>query len=115
MATNLDEARKKVVRQDFDSVVNMSASQLEKWLNTEESKAVGQVEDGDNESIGHKSGHRIIDILGKKTSDLSDSDYGHMNKVISYVKRHTAQRPAQVADSHWEYSLKNWGHDPEKK
>ncbi|SFD87658.1 DUF3140 domain-containing protein [Spirosoma endophyticum] len=115
MATNLDEAQKKAVRQDFDSVVNMSASQLEKWLKTDESKAVGQVKDGDNESIGHKSGERIIDILSKKTSDLSANDYEHMSKVISYVKRHSAQRPAHVADSNWEYSLKNWGHDPDKK
>jgi hypothetical protein len=115
MATNLDEAQKKAVRQDFESVVNMSASQLEKWLKTDESKTVGQVKDGDNESIGHKSGHRIIDILGKKTSDLSDRDYDHMSKVNSYVKRHSAQRPAHVAGSNWEYSLKNWGHDPEKK
>lgn len=115
MATNLDEAQKKAVRQNFDSVVNMSASQLEKWLKTDESKAVGQVKDGDNESIGHKSGERIIDILSKKTSDLSANDYEHMSKVISYVKRHSAQRPAHVADSNWEYSLKNWGHDPDKK
>lgn len=115
MATNLDEAQRKTVRQDFDSVVNMSASQLEKWLKTDESKAVGQVKDGDKESIGHKSGHRIIDILGKKTSDLSDSDYEHMSKVVSYVKRHSAQRPDHIVDSNWEYSLKNWGHDPDKK
>lgn len=115
MAINPDEAQKKAVRQDFDSVVNMSASQLEKWLRTEESKSVGQVKDGDEESIGHKSGHRIIAILGKKTDDLSDSDYEHMSKVISYIKRHSAQRPTHVADSNWEYSLKNWGHDPEKK
>ncbi|GAB4041156.1 DUF3140 domain-containing protein [Spirosoma jeollabukense] len=115
MATNLDEDRKKAIRQDFDSVVNMSASQLEKWLKTDESKSVGQVKDSDNESIGHKSGHRIIDILSKKTSDLSDSDYEHMSKVVSYVKRHSAQRPDHVADSNWEYSLKNWGHNPERK
>lgn len=115
MATHLDESQKEAVRQDFDKAVNMSASQLEKWLKTDESKAVGQVKDGDDESVGHKSGHRIIDILGKKTSDLTESDYGHMGKVISYIKRHSAQRPAHITDSNWEYSLKNWGHDPEKK
>lgn len=111
----LDDTEKKSLRKDFDDAVNMSASQIEKWLETDESKSVGQTKDGDSESVGHKSGKHIIDILDKKTSDLSDSDYEHMEKVVSYVKRHLAQRPAQVADSNWSYSLKNWGHDPEKK
>lgn len=116
MATvTLDETEKKEIRREFDTVVNMSASQLTKWLATDESKSVGQKKDGDEESTGHKSGERIIDILGKKDADLSDDDYGHMRKVISYVRRHSAQQPKDIEGSNWEYSLKNWGHDPEKK
>lgn len=111
----LDDKKKKSLRDDFDKVVNMSASQLEKWLKTDESKSVGQTKDGESESVGHKSGKHIIDILNRKDSDLSDNDYAHMEKVVSYVKRHLAQRPDKVADSDWSYSLKNWGHDPEKK
>lgn len=42
--------------------VNMTASALEKWLDAEESKAVGQKEGG--ESVGHKSGRRIVELLG---------------------------------------------------
>ncbi|AKD56658.1 DUF3140 domain-containing protein [Spirosoma radiotolerans] len=114
-ATELNDTQKKSARADFDEAVNMSASQLDKWLQTDESKSVGQTKDGDNESIGHQSGHHIVNILNKKTSDLSDSDYAHMEKVVSYVKRHMAQRPDKVAGSNWSYSLKNWGHDPEKK
>lgn len=116
MATaTLDDKEKKEVKKEFDEVVNMSASQLEKWLKTEESKAVGQKNNGDDESTGHKSGEKIIDILGKKTGELSDEDYAHMRKVISYVRRHSAQQPKEVEGSNWEYSLKNWGHDPTKK
>lgn len=113
--TTLDDQEKKDVRNEFDSVVNMSASQLEKWLKTDESKSVGQKKDGDSESTGHKMGEQIIDLLNSKAGDLSDDDYAHMRKVISYVKRHSAQKPDQVTGSNWEYSLKNWGHDPEKK
>ena len=113
MAT-LDDKEKKEVKKEFDEVVNMSASQLEKWLKTEESQSVGQKKDGDDESTGHKSGEKIISILGKKNADLSDEDFAHMRKVISYVKRHSAQKPKEVEGSNWEYSLKNWGHDPEK-
>ncbi|MGF7217570.1 hypothetical protein GGR92_003744 [Spirosoma lacussanchae] len=116
MATaTLDADEKKAIKSEFDEVVNMSASQIEKWLKTEESKSVGQTKEGDDESIGHQSGEKIIDILGKKSADLSEDDYAHMRKVVSYVRRHSAQRPKQVAGSNWEYSLKNWGHDPGKK
>lgn len=116
MATaTLDDTEKKDVKKEFDDLVNMSASQLEKWLKTEESKSVGQKQDGDGESTGHKSGEKIIKILGKKNGELNDDDYAHMRKVISYIKRHSAQRPKDVEGSNWEYSLKNWGHDPETK
>ena len=113
-ATTLDDKERKVVKTDFDEVVNMSASQLEKWLKTEESASVGQKKDGDSESTGHKSGELIITILGKKTADLSDDDYAHMRKVVSYVRRHSAQKPENSDGSNWEYSLKNWGHNPDK-
>lgn len=108
-----DHKERKELRDDFNSVVNMSASQLEKWLKTEESNSVGQKKDGDAESIGHQSGEHIISILNKNVSDLTDDDYAHMSKVVSYVKRHSAQKPEHVAGSNWAYSLKNWGHDPE--
>lgn len=112
--TGSTSEQKNEVRKEFNEVVNMTASQLEKWLRTDESKSVGQKKDGD-ESIGHKSGETIIQILAKKVDELSDDDYAHMRKVISYVRRHSAQRPAHSEGSNWEYSLKNWGHDPGKQ
>ncbi|WP_080057334.1 DUF3140 domain-containing protein [Spirosoma aerolatum] len=114
MIATLDEQEKKEIRHTFGKLINMSASTLTKWLQTEESKSVGQTKDGHKESIGHQSGKRIIDILQKKVDELTESDYEHIQKVIGYVKRHSAQRPEHVADSNWTYSLKNWGHDPEK-
>ena len=38
-----------------------------------------------------------------------------MRKVIGYIRRHSAQRPANVYTSRWRYSLMNWGHDPTKE
>ena len=99
----------------FREEVNMTASELEKWLETDESKSVGQAS-GDGESIGHHSGKRIVEILHKKKSDLTADDEAHMHKVHSYIARHSAQRPAgDVAHTPWRYSLLNWGHDPLKK
>ena len=100
---------------DFKEQVNMMAAELEKWLNTEESKSVGQ-DSGDGESIGHKSGEQIVEILRKKQADLTANDEQHMHKVHSYISRHLAQGPADnVEHSRWRYSLMNWGHDPLKK
>lgn len=102
------------VAADFDEAVNMTPKELERWLETEESRSVGQ-KDGAQESTGHASGRRIVELLRAKRTDLSDEDYAHMNKVVGYVHRHLAQRPSgDVRDSKWRYSLMNWGHDPLK-
>lgn len=101
-------------KKDFDEAVNMTASELKKWLDTDESKEVGQKKDG-GESTGHESGRHIVRILEKKKADLTDDDYAHMRKVVGYVKRHSAQKPkGDVTDTAWRYSLMNWGNDPEK-
>jgi Protein of unknown function (DUF3140) len=97
---------------DWKDAVNMTAKELERWLDTDESKSVGQ---GSGESTGHRSGRRIVDILGTKKGDLSDDDVAHMRKVVGYVHRHLAQRPdGDVSETPWRYSLMNWGHDPLK-
>jgi hypothetical protein len=104
-----DERRE--VRQKFDDVVNMTAEQLRTWLDTDESRSVGDRDDG--ESTGHASGRRIATILETRAADLTDDDHRHMRKVVGYVHRHLAQRPDRdVRDTPWRYSLMNWGHDP---
>lgn len=106
------------VRKDFHEAVNMSPAEIEKWLKTDHSRAVGwKGEDGSgsSESVGHASGRHIVKILRKSAADLTDDDYAHMRKVVGYVLRHSAQRPANVHTSRWRYSLMNWGHDPVKE
>ena len=102
------------IRREFDGVVNMTAGELEKWLDTDESQGVGQ-KDGGDESTGHASGRRIVDLLRTNKGELTEDDYAHMRKVHGYVARHLAQRPGEdVESSRWRYSLMNWGHDPLK-
>ncbi|MBT1669084.1 MULTISPECIES: DUF3140 domain-containing protein [Curtobacterium] len=102
-------------RADFDDAVNMTATELRKWLDTDESKSVGQKPSGGGESTGHESGRHIIRILEKHEADRTDDDLAHMRKVVGYVARHSEQRPdGDVHDTPWRYSLMNWGHDPEK-
>ena len=102
-------------RREFGDAVNMTASELEGWLESDESKAVGQKEDG-GESVGHRSGRRIVQLLRTTKDDLSDADLAHMRKVFGYVHRHMEQRPSgDVRDTAWRHSLMNWGHDPLKR
>lgn len=101
------------IYEEFYNVVNMQPKELSKWLETDESKSVG---DSDSEeSTGHESGRKIVKIKRKNKADLTSTNYEHMNKVIGYVHRHLAQRPdGDISETNWTYSLKNWGHDPTK-
>ena len=94
--------------------VNMAPKELEEWLETEESKSVGDT--GDGESTGHKSGERIVEIKRTNKDDMTDDDWDHVRKVVGYIKRHKSQGGPDddVEHSNWRYSLMNWGHDPLK-
>ncbi|MGJ0121098.1 DUF3140 domain-containing protein [Williamsia sp. MIQD14] len=99
---------------EWNDAVNMTAKELDDFLDSDESKSVGDSKSG-HESTGHASGRRIVEILRTKKADLSDDDAAHMRKVVGYVHRHSAQRPkGDVEDTAWRYSLMNWGHDPIK-
>ena len=92
---------------EWRELVNMAPAELEEWLQTDESKSVG---DSD-------SGRRIVDIKRTNKDDLSDDQWDHMATVVGYVKRHKAQGGPDndVETSDWRYSLMNWGHDPLKE
>jgi len=111
MPPPLDRTR---VAAAFAEAVNMSAEELEAWLETPESLGVGQKKDGAAESVGHASGRRIVRILRRPELELAEEDYVHMRKVAGFVRRHRAQEPADMVTSRWRYSLMNWGHDPLK-
>ncbi|SFL50470.1 DUF3140 domain-containing protein [Methylorubrum salsuginis] len=114
MAANDDHAE---IYKNFKEAVNMTASALEKFLETDESRSVGQKTNG-GEATGHKEGRRIVEMLHKKKADLTDDDYAHIKKVVGYVNRHLKQGGPddkdKVKDSPWRLSLMNWGHDPLK-
>ena len=98
--------------EEWRDLVNMAPQELEDWLETEESKSVGDSEDG--ESTGHKSGRRIVEIKRTNKDDLTDDQWDHMATVVGYIKRHCSQGGPDdnIEESAWRYSLMNWGHDP---
>lgn len=77
---------------------------------------MGQKTSEGAESTGHHSGKLIVDVLHKKPADYTGDDFTQMQRVVSYVARHSAQRPeGDIEHTQWRYSLMNWGHKPLKK
>jgi hypothetical protein len=72
----------------FNKYVNMTASELETWLEGPECHTAGT-------GVGIESGHKIMSILRKnpkkQASKYDDNDLVHMRKVNAYCKRHLAQ------------------------
>ncbi len=117
MSTSTKTSPEDGLSKEFFDLVNMTATQLEHWLETDESRAVGQTKTDGGEAIGHKSGREIVLILKKKHgADFTDSEMTQMKRTVSYIKRHLAQRPhgKDLEHTRWTESLKNWGHDPLK-
>lgn len=83
------------VIKEFNELVNMTASELEKWLKSDDSTSSGWTNGDSGETVGHNSGTKIVDILkrnpDKKKDKYTDEDIKHMRKVVSYNKRHLAQ------------------------
>jgi hypothetical protein len=112
VSARFDDDERTEIRKEFRDAVNMTPSDLDEWLQTDESKSVGDTS-GEGESTGHASGRRIMAIKRKAVDELDDDDHAHMRKVVGYVHRHLAQRPeGDVSETKWRYSLMNWGHDP---
>lgn len=117
----------KEVITEFNEYVNVTASELDKWLKSDDSSKAGWHKDGgDGESVGQDSGHKIVEILksnpNKDPKKYTDDQIQHMRKVASYCKRHLAQEskglkekdPEEVKKTKSYISLMNWGHDPLK-
>jgi hypothetical protein len=110
---HLSPEDEQTIRQEFDALVNLDASELRAWLDTPQSLMVGMTRRGETESVGRQSARKILAIRAIPVSDLTDADYAHMKKVIGYCRRHLAQRPwGDVTNTRWRWSLMNWGHDP---
>lgn len=110
----MNDNERKRTRDEFADAVNMTPKELRNWLDSDQSKSVGQSKNG-GESVGHEMGRHIITVLNTKTEQLTDEQYRQMRKVIGFVHRHRSRWPkSDVADSKWRYSLMNWGNDPLK-
>jgi len=98
---------------EFQEKQNMTANELESWLDTQDSKNAGKAMDN-GETVGHSAGRSILKIIQKNWSDLTDANWDRINETVGvyHQKLHPSQKPSSdVEGSSWHKALKNWGHD----
>ncbi len=101
------------VWKEFQEKQNMTSSELESWLDTEESKNAGKEMDN-GETVGHSAGRSILNIREKSKSELTEANWDRINETVGiyHQKLHPSQKPSSnVEDSNWHRALKNWVHD----
>lgn len=69
---------KEQIWQEWSELVNMPPAELDDWLDTDESRSVGDSDSG--ESTGHRSGRRIVEIKRTRKNDLTDDQWDNMAK-----------------------------------
>ncbi|WP_199433300.1 DUF3140 domain-containing protein [Qaidamihabitans albus] len=96
----------------FHRVVNMSSRELSEWLRTE---AATQDEEALPDQAGPETGRRVLEILGKRKTDLDRDDREVMEKVVDrvYQERRDDLEPA-AGEPRWRHRLMSMGHDPLK-
>ena len=105
------------VWKEFQEKQNMSTAELEKWLETDQSKSAGK-EMKNGETVGHRAGKSILAIKKKNKLDFTTNNWDRINETVGvyHQKLHPSQKLSNdVENSRWYFSLKNWGHDALKK
>jgi hypothetical protein len=96
--------------QEFHTVVNMTSRELSDWL-----RAASANEDTEAlpDQAGTDLGRRVLSVLGKRRSDVTDDDIEAMTMVVDTVRRERRQDLEPTAgDEVWRHRLMSIGHDP---
>jgi hypothetical protein len=98
--------------QEFHDAVNMTSRELQDWLRT-------AAADTDAEALpdqaGPELGRRVVEVLGKRRTDITDSDATVMTNVIDLVRREDpGPDGGSAGDRAWRRRLMTVGHDPLK-
>ncbi len=98
--------------QEFHNAVNMTSRELQEWLQT-------AAADTDTEALpdqaGPELGRRVVEVLGKRRTDITDSDAAVMTNVIDLVRSEDpGPDGGHAGDDTWRRRLMTVGHDPLK-
>ena len=98
--------------EDFHRVVNMTSRELRDWLAVQ-----GADEETEElpDQAGSPLGHRVLDVLGKRRSDVTRDDVAVMEQVVERVMSQRREDLEPTAgEAAWRRRLMNVGHDPLK-
>ncbi|NIH84182.1 DUF3140 domain-containing protein [Amycolatopsis granulosa] len=97
---------------EFHRVVNMSSRELADWLRV---RSAGPHSEELPDQAGTKTGQRVLEILGKRRTDLTEDDERVMRKVVEKVhaERRDDLEPT-AGQENWRHRLMTIGHDPLK-
>ncbi|HEX9336064.1 MAG TPA: DUF3140 domain-containing protein [Pseudonocardiaceae bacterium] len=97
---------------EFHRVVNMSSRELSEWLRTRSAQSDVEVLP---DRAGTPTGQRVLAILGKRRTDLTDDDARVMRTVVDRVhaERRDDLEPVP-GQANWRHRLMSLGHDPLK-
>lgn len=97
---------------EFHRVVNMTSRELREWLSIQATTDVAEVPPDEART---ETGEQVLSILGKRRTDLTDSDAAVMEKVVSKVlsERREDLEPT-AGQAAWRHKLMTVGHDPLK-
>lgn len=98
--------------EEFHRVVNMTSRELSEWLRVRSADEDYEVPP---DQAGTETGQRVVHILGKRRTDLTDKDVAVMEKVVAKVhaERRDDLEPT-AGQPGWRHKLMTMGHDPLK-
>ncbi len=97
---------------EFHRVVNMSSAELQAWLATGEA---GESTESLPDQAGTARSRQVLEILGKRRTDLTTDDATVMRAVVEEVRAARGAEPEPKAgDDGWRRRLMSLGHDPLK-
>ena len=105
MAAHVDDA----LWDEFHTLVNMTSRELRDWwppmTRTRTRAAMGPV--------GTPTGRAVLGVLGKRRTDLTESDVHTMRRVVDRVRAERGDDPEPTAgQAGWRRKLMRIGHDP---
>ncbi|MGN6781145.1 MAG: DUF3140 domain-containing protein [Marmoricola sp.] len=98
--------------ENFHRLVNMTSRELREWLMVE---AAGEEAEVRFDEVVSSPGSRVLDILGKRRTDLTEDDVEVMQSVTERLIAERGMDPEPTAgEEGWRHGLMDIGHDPLK-
>jgi hypothetical protein len=101
---------------EFHDAVNMTSQELAAWLRVDEAAGADAAGEGQPDRAGADVGERVLSILQKRRTDLTDDDIRVMYQVVETVEEKRGGDAGSGADDQrWRHQLMRMGHDPLKE